>query len=944
MPEPNISDAVHKSGLLGIAVTFGNLAVWIGLFFTVLAVIFFWRAMLRTMRLHPEGSGAAGAGTAGSVSALAANGGGKNGDGKQANGKNGNGNGKHARPAAHSSSAASKAASTATSSSLSEAEQKTEVVFHWAKQFWIVSCSMMFLAALCLWTLLLTQQYNISYVLKNTNPEIPIFYRFAAFWANQEGTFILWGMYNAVIAGFLFWRAKQDVRWVMPFFALINVSLFTLLFFMNPFWFPAAEEVRKGLTAAGLPPDKLAWLPNTWSQHLAYYFGWGTYIRPNLLQPRGLNESLQNFWFVIHPPTLFVGYSTMMVPGIFALGALMRRDYDQWINRAASWLMFSWTVLAFGVFLGAYWAYETLGWGGYWSWDPVENSSLIPWLVGTTLLHGLLAQRNRGNFKHVNLFLGMLALNSVWIASFLVRSGVLSEVSVHSFATPDKAVFFTLLVGMIAMAALSLGIWLWRFKDIQSEIAYEHVWERHFGFFLGLITLSAISVVVTFGVTMPIWKPWISGGQKSTLDHLFYNKATLPIVYVTVLLMALTPLMPWRHAREQARPPKLFTKVALALAGIISAYFMVGAIMAWQNGFRSFNDTPPSFGNDHAYIAFALLLGLSLITNFSVLIRAFKGGILNTGAWWAHIGFILMLAGVMMSTRLKTVQNITELPLNSAVKLYGRDWTFKGERPSSGDGDRPRMLVQMREPGGHVRDFDPKVFINTQGEKPTAMAWPQMESQWFGGAWGDLYLEPSSMVSYKPLGSVEKLKKDSPPQTFLVQHPSSQKEDTITVQFLSLDTSELQKAVQAGARGPMLAYADLTVTVNGEQRSLRAPMELQFGGPEGPKTDARPIVLEGPNAEITYTLFCQTNMTPGNLVASVVVAVPVANFQVMHIPGIQVLWFGVYIMVGGGIIAFLRRRQLANKIVPAFKGPRRTDEPEPTEKAPLPERELVGAE
>src|SRR5262249_50749698 len=139
-----------------------------------------------------------------------------------------------------------------------------------------------------------------------------------------------------------------------------------------------------------------------------------------------------------------------------------------------------------GIFLGAYWAYETLGWGGYWSWDPVENSSLLPWLMGTTLLHGLLAQRNRGNFKQANLFLGIMTGATVLLSSFLNRSGVLASVSVHSFNTPQQGVFWTLLLIMVLWFVMSGAIWIWRFKEIQSKIAYENVWERHFGFFLGL--------------------------------------------------------------------------------------------------------------------------------------------------------------------------------------------------------------------------------------------------------------------------------------------------------------------------------------------------------------------------------------------------------------------------------------------------------------------------
>jgi len=857
-----------SSALLGSAVTLGNLAIWLGLASAIGCVVFYWIAMLRTMS-QPAVVDA----------------------GDEKNGKGG-----RRTPA-------------------DPAAAKTERFALWARRMFFTHGAFILLGAAALFTVILSQQYNIAYVHKNTNQVLYIGYRIAAFWSDQEGTFFVWSFYNLILGSVLIARARQEERWIMPFFMLVNVSLFLLLTFMNPFWLTPAEEVRKGLTDIGAKPEQLTWLPTTSAQHLAYYFGWAKYVNPHMLGGRGLNEQLQNPWMVIHPPTLFLGYSSMMVPACFALGALMKRDYDSWVNRAAPWLMFSWSVLAFGIFLGAYWAYETLGWGGYWSWDPVENSSIIPWLVGTALLHGLLAQRNRGNLKQANLFLGVMAGVSVVLGSFLVRSGVLSETSVHSFASPQKSVYYTLLGALVVWFVMSVGIWLWRYRDIESEVAYETTWERHFGFFLGLIVLSASAIVVTFGVTMPVWKPWLPIGGNKNVDFTFYNKALLPICFVMILLVALTPLMPWRRAREDCRPMKPFNTAALALAALFTVFFLGAAVWAWQGGFVR--------QNDPAYIGFGLILALALVTNGVCMVRAAKGGITNIGGWLAHVGFIIFLAGVVLTSRFNTTQSVQKLDLNDSVTINGRKYTFRGQRPAANGADRDRLLIDMEDASGKIVHLDPKLFKSKQ--TGATMAWPQILHEGIH----DLYIEPSG-VDTNGILSLENLKKDAEtPTGVLIQHKRTDPQDRMDVAFLGLDTSEMQKAMRStgGANKPFIVWANLVLTVrhlneagepmNMETKQVRAGLKL-LQDEHGTHADAIPVRLEGLRQKVGYSLlFKDTNMAPGDLQATfdIVPDEPVMQgyFQVLRVPYIQVLWWGVYVMVLGGFLTFVRRRGLARR-------------------------------
>ncbi len=917
MDQHQLAEFLYRSPVMGLGVTVGNFSIWLGLLCAVSCVACYWVAMIRTVR---------GKGAADPVESAA--------DATADGAGNGKKNGKRHLPPT--------VAAEATAAAPSAEFQKTDRIGLWGRRFFYLTSACAVLAAVSLWTLIFTQQYNLHYIWKNSNKDLAFGFRFATFWSDQEGTFILWALYNLILGGMLLWKARRDERWVMPFFTLINVSLFTLLTFMNPFWVHAPAEVRRELQSMGATDDMLTFLPQTAWQHVSYYFGWAQYVKMN--DGKGLNEQLQNFWMVIHPPTLFVGYSSMMVPSCFALGALMKRDYDNWVNRAAPWLAFAWGILGIGIFLGAYWAYETLGWGGYWSWDPVENSSIIPWVVGTALIHGVLAQRARGNFKQANLFLGAFTGTSVLLGSFLVRSGVLSEVSVHSFASPQKSVFITLLAVMVIWFVLNVGIWLWRYRDIQSEIAYDQVWERHFGFFMGLIVLSAMAIVITFGVTLPVWKPWLGGG-KTSVDYTFYNKALLPVVYVMTLLMAITPLMPWRRARDEKKPLPPFSIATLGLSALVTVFFLFAAVHAWQGGFRTHLDTPPSYNNDPAYIAFGLALGIALVTNTVCMFRAGKGGLMNTGPWLAHIGFLVMLGGVVYTSRFNTVQTVNKLAVGDSVTVDGRVYTYRGQEPAKNPQDRDRLVIEVKDKDGRTFTAKPKLFHSKIANQ--TMAWPQI----FHKGLDDLYIVPQGADN---TGAVllSELKKAEPKEV-LVQHKQDSPQDSVTVTFESLDTSEMQKAMQASENSipkPFLLYADVVLNINGEEKKVRPAVLVSFTG-DGAEWEPLPVPLGTLQQPTTYSLrFLRTNLSPANLTADfdLMPSEPVRQgyFQVLWVPGIGILWWGCYIMFAGAFLTWRRRADLAKRNVPVKAGKKPVVESKTPEHLPAvaPEPEPVGAE
>lgn len=856
-----------SSTALGVLISLGNVAVWLGLASAVTCLVLYWVAMIRSLR-HPAPAAPE----------------------PETSGKKKGKAGGAARAAAERSQAA------------------TERVGLWARRFFYATSACFVVGAVCLWSLILRQDYLVQYVWKNSNSHLPFGYRFASFWSNQEGTFLLWGLYNTVLGGVFLWKSRADERWVMPFFTLVNVSLFSLLAFMNPFWLHSPEDIRKGL-GANVGPEALAFLPQNFGQHVAYYMGWAKYWA--IKDGKGLNESLQNFWMVIHPPTLFVGYSSMMLPAAFAMGALMKRDYDGWVVRAMPWLLFSWTVLGLGIFLGAYWAYETLGWGGYWSWDPVENSSILPWVLGTALLHGLIAQRNRGNYKQANLFLGLTAGTMIFLSSFLVRSGVLSETSVHAFASPQGSVFGILLGVLILWFVVSLAIWIWRFKDIQSEIAYDTTWERHFGFFLGIIVLTSVAVIITFGVFfVPVVLTKGFGLKQISIEYKFYNQALVPVMLVTVVLMALTPLMPWRRAREEARPLKTFDKVMLGLVALTAAFFMFGAVRAFLGGPGNHDAAAPfpTGVNDLAYLGLAIMIGLALVTTFVCAARARRGGFLNTGPWVAHAGFLVLLFGVVFTSRFNRVFPIEGLKIGEVARLengdlvLGREWRFLGERPPANRFDRSRMLVEMKN-GSETFVFDPKIFISKQNERGEMMAWPVIKSE----GMNDVYVSPSGIVP-KMIDGAENLARNKPVQLLLSEPGEPEKKATVV--FQDLDMAEFQKAISGDLSGAPTIYANVDVTVDGQTHRVRPGMLIAMN--EG-KPEFKPAGFGWIPGTDRIIAMADIGLDPKNVTTTLVTAVPTASFQVLYVPGIQILWWGCYIMIAGAAMCFRRRSLLARR-------------------------------
>jgi cytochrome c-type biogenesis protein CcmF len=364
-------------------------------------------------------------------------------------------------------------------------------------------------AGFSLFGLLVTKDFSVAYVAEYASRSLSTFYTLGAFWAGQAGSLLLWA-WMVALAGWLVIRQNRHTnRELMPWVTVVMgvvVVFFTVLvqFYANPF-------------------ERLAATP---------------------ADGQGLNPLLQNYGQWIHPVTLYLGFVGLTVPFAFAVSALITgRLNDGWIRLVRKWTLWSWVLLTAGILFGARWAYVELGWGGYWAWDPVENASLMPWLVATAYLHSVVVQEKRGLMKvwNVSLIAATFALSI--FGTFLTRSGIVS--SVHAFG---QSAMGPLLLGFTgAVVLVSTGLILWRLPQLRRTGRFGAIVSRESAFLLTNVLLVGIAAVVVWGSIYPVVAQAVRG-VKVSIGQDFFQAIVTPLSVLLLAVLGLCPLLAWRHA------------------------------------------------------------------------------------------------------------------------------------------------------------------------------------------------------------------------------------------------------------------------------------------------------------------------------------------------------------------------------------------------------------
>ncbi|GAB1421715.1 heme lyase CcmF/NrfE family subunit [Anaerolineales bacterium] len=395
----------------------------------------------------------------------------------------------------------------------------------------LLTFPLLLLTAGALLLALITEEYQISYVWSVTDPQTPIFYRITALWGSQQGSLIFWSLTMSLFtSGAIALNWKSDQR-LMPY--AIAVMMGSLAFFVslslfieNPFdrfWIVNGQTVQSAL----IPVNAI--VPS--AERLA-------------ATSNGLNPLLRHFGMIIHPPMLYLGFVGFVIPFAFAVSALASGDLTtNWIKATRRWSLIAWLFLSLGLILGGRWAYDVLGWGGYWGWDPVENAAFLPWLIGTAFIHSVMIQQKRGMLKVWNMFLVVGAFSAVMFGTFATRSGVIE--SVHSFARSE--IGFPMLSYWAGMSfiAVALILWRWYRGELKDEHQFVGILSRESLFVLNNIIFIALFLVIFWG---SFGAPIISElflDTEITLGSQYFLMVTPPLFLALYILMGVAPLSAW---------------------------------------------------------------------------------------------------------------------------------------------------------------------------------------------------------------------------------------------------------------------------------------------------------------------------------------------------------------------------------------------------------------
>jgi cytochrome c-type biogenesis protein CcmF len=355
-----------------------------------------------------------------------------------------------------------------------------------------------------------THDFRIRYIARYSDRSMPWWYLLTSLWGGQDGSLLWWSfLLSGWTVACLLWfrgRFRELEPWVIAtLMSILGFFLIVMLFAANPF----------AISPAAAPADG-----------------------------EGLNPLLQNYWMVIHPPMLYMGFVGWAVPFAFAIGGLVTgRLENEWIHAARPWVLLSWLFLSIGLTLGMVWSYEELGWGGYWAWDPVENASFMPWLAGTAFLHSVMVQERYGMLRVWNMFLICLTFFMTIFGTFLTRSGLIA--SVHSFARSDLGIYFVWYMAFLIVVCVALIVW--RLPRLRARHELESLLSREFAFLLNNWILLGMMLFVLIATTFPLLSEWIRG-QEVTVGPPFYNKWMVPFGVVLLFLAGVGPVISWRKA------------------------------------------------------------------------------------------------------------------------------------------------------------------------------------------------------------------------------------------------------------------------------------------------------------------------------------------------------------------------------------------------------------
>jgi cytochrome c-type biogenesis protein CcmF len=668
-------------------------------------------------------------------------------------------------------------------------------------------------AAVVLWRIIFQHQFQYQYAASYSSRAMPAHYLYAAFWGGQEGTFLLWALITCTM-GLVMMRVRHPLTTPAMFYLNLPLVMLGLVTVMRgPFLeFPMGRVPIDG---------------------------------------QGLNPLLQDPWMTIHPPILFTGFSSLVAPFAIAMAAMTRRDYDGWIKAVLPWSVFTTAILATGFIMGGVWAYKVLGWGGYWGWDPVENGSFIPWLANIALLHGLLIQRVSGSLRRTNFFLAITGYVLVLYASFLTRSGVLADFSVHSFVNLGLNGFLLSFLFLIAIAGY--GLLLYRLRDIPGPAQPLGNFSRESMMWLGQLVFMLMCALITVGMSAPLITRLF--GPPSNVQTSYYNLVNAPLAIALGLLLGIAPLMRWRHQE----PAALWRSALPALAGGLAI-----ALIAVILGVRDPMSAAIVFG-----------AGFALVANAIVTVRGFRANWKHGIAYLGHMGASVLIIGIIASSKYGSSVQV-QLPHGQERSALGYHLRFDGVKKGPEGKDRMMIAVTSGE-----RNFEAQPAMYWSEFNQGYMKKPHIERF----LTHDVYISPLEMVD------------DGPERALWLAKGETKQVGQVKYTFVDFDR-QMGEVVRIAAR--------LRVEIGGRTVPARPQLEmnLKSGTPNSipdylPGGGSIQIVSVDPNTgRVALEVPGLGRADAGGSILAV---------EVSTKPLINLVWIGAIVMLASAFLSVVRR-------------------------------------
>ena len=682
------------------------------------------------------------------------------------------------------------------------------------------------LGSAVLFLCLARRDFRIEYVYQYSGLDLPFHFQVAAFWAGQKGSFLIWLLWGALLGLPLGRSAGKEEPTVMGVYLLTLFGLVFILVRENPF-----------VMLTETPPDGA-----------------------------GLNPLLQDDWMVIHPPVMFIGYAAGAVPFAFAAAAMWRRDTSTWATRAFPWALGGFLVLGTAILMGGYWAYKTLGWGGYWGWDPVENASLIPWLLGTVLIHGLYLERTKGRFRRSNLVIACLLFLSVLYGTFLTRSGVLADFSVHSFV--DLGISRWLIAWMGFFALVSVYLLATRLGGVVTEKNEDPLRSRGAFLVLSAVTVAVAALIIAVGTSAPLLTRFMENpGQ---VGPEFYNRVNMPLALLVAILLTGIPFLTWKGTPGSELMRKLVPSFG---AGLLISLVAVAS------------------GVDQLFhLVFVFLSATALAANLhKVIAMARTGGLRNVGGYLAHVGVGIMFLGILASSAYDQSAKVT---LEQGVaQTVGDDltMTFKRYLPRQGH-EKERMEIEVVRDDGFRYNAYPKFFLNDRTRQ--LMVNPDVKNT----VLQDFYISPIQYEPGQQPGGNHRMQ--------LARGETAVAGD-LEIRFVDFnlnETGDLQVALASG--GMVTIGANLEVTRDGEVQPLTTIYRFSAAGQlQTPMVDlpgGGRLAMTGINPNAGEVQFDVAGVAVEGKPAKL-------SIDVTRKPLIQLVWGGLYVILAGGALSTWKR-------------------------------------